>query len=302
MPVVFNRGQQLGQNDLKIVARNVSNILVDPYEIVYDLYDNTSGVPILLPPADRTPVRVSVGVYYADTLIPPNANIGDYLIQWRLKETSTAPVSVVEQSYGVVGLDVKTTIEQMDDVRKDLVVKLRDLLRDNHPDRNYHFRPPTDQDVIRGQTERFGYIWEDRELLNYLELAADYVSVYPPRQAISLDTLTLDNIWKTLVIWQAAYYALTAISINWIEEEFGYSIQGISLDIEKASKYQSMADTIASQVQALMEKAKAGLHFTLGIQQQRFGIGAQGVLGPYTTAGTVNPRNWVGTSWGRQGY
>ncbi len=302
MAVCFNRGQQLGPNDLQIVVRNISNALVDPYEIFYDVFDSTSGIPILLPPADRVPVRAAVGAYYADILVDPGANVGEYLIQWKMKETSTSPVATVEQAYAIVGLDVKTFVAELDDVRKDLVIKLRDLLRDNHPDRNYHFRPPTDQNVIRGQTERFGYIWQDRELLSYLELAADYVSVYPPRQNISLNTLTTDNVWKTLVIWQAAYYALMAISINWIEEEFGYSIQGISLDIEKASKYQSMADSIASQVQALMEKAKSGLYFTFGIQQQRFGIGAQGVLGPYTTTGTVNPRNWVGTSWGRDGY
>ena len=298
MPICFNIGQQLGPKDLYINVRDLTNQFVDPYEIKYNIFDNTGGTPILMPPAERAPERVSVGNYWVNMAISNSANIGEYLLQWVIRDTSTSTPRTVEQSFGVVGLNVQTLIPELDPVRTDLLIKLRDFLRDNNPDRNYHFRPPTDRDVIRGYTEKFGFIWEDRELLSYLELAADYVSLWPPRQVITLDSIPMGG-WRMLIIWQAAYMALQALTINWIEEEFGYSIQGISLDLDKSSKYQNMAESIGQKVETTIEKAKSGVKITRGLQQQKWRVGAQGVLGPYTGNASVNPRNWTGTSLGR---
>lgn len=301
MPICFNIGQQLGPKDLYIVVRDINNQFADPYEIKYDIFDVTGGTPILMPPGGRDPERSSVGNYWVNIPISQNATVGEYLLQWRLKDTSSSSPRVIEQSFAVVGLDVRVTVPQLDPVRTDLVLKLRDLLRDNNPDRNYHFRPPTDREVIRGYTEKFGYIWEDRELLTYLELAADYVSLWPPRQYITLDTIPKDG-WRMLILWQAAYLALQALTLNWIEEEFGYSIQGISLDIEKSQKYQSMADSLSAKIDSTIEQAKRGVKVTMGLQQNRFRVGAQGVLGPYTGNSSVNPANWTGQSLGRPNF
>lgn len=297
MPVAFNRGHQLGPRDLYILVRDVTNQFADPFDIRYDIFDNTGGTPILMPPANRVPERSSVGNYWVNMPISEAASEGEYLLQWTIKDTSTSGARVVEQAFAVVGLDVKVTVPNLDPIRTDLVLMLRDLLRDNNPDRNYHFRPPTDQDVIRGYTEKFGFIWEDRELLTYLELAADYVSLYPPQQHITLDSMPPG--WKMLVLWQAMYLAIQALTLNWIEEEFGYSIQGISLDIEKSQKYQSMADTLGQKIDTTIEQAKRGVKVTRGLQQNRFRIGAQGILGPYTGRSSVNPSNWIGNSLGR---
>jgi len=301
MTFCFNQGQQLGSQDIYINTRGANNQFADPYEIQYDVFDESGGIPILLPPSNRNPVRESVGSYWADFPISNSANLGSYILQWKIRDTSTSELRIKEHPFQVVGLDVHATMPRLDPVRQELLVFLRNYLRDNNPDRNYHFRPPTDRDVIRGYTEKFGYIWEDQELLSYLELAADYISLWPPRQNITLDRIPNGG-WRMLIIWQAAYMALQAITINWIEEEFGYSIQGISLDIEKASKYQSMADSLGQKIETTIEQAKKGIHITMGLQQNRFRAGAQGVLGPYTGQGSINPRNWTGSSLGSPQY
>jgi hypothetical protein len=273
-------------------------MLVDPYSITYTIFDNTGGVPILMPPANKIPRRVSVGAYFADYTIPQDATFGKYLIQWRLQETSTSPETTVEQEFGVVGLNILTTMEGYSDTVKECISKLRTFLRDNNPDRNYHFRPPTDRNIIRGYTEKFGFIWENSELVQHLECAAEYIGSYPPRQIFSVEDIPPG--FKYLVVLKAAEFAITALSLNWIEEEFGYSIQGISLDIDKSSKYMAMGEALAARTEQALEKVKSGFHFTRGLQQQKFRMGAQGVLGPYTGRGSVNPRNWVGSSLGTQ--
>jgi hypothetical protein len=95
-------------------------------------------------------------------------------------------------------------------------------LRDLKPDRNYHFRPPTHEETIRQYNRVFGFIWEDEELVEYLDRGLDMVVAAPPRTPFnSLDHLvqTMPE-WRTLVLTGAMIHALQALRINWISEEF----------------------------------------------------------------------------------
>ena len=295
----FNRSYQLTEKDLYINLKNNVGAPVDPHSLTYSIFDNTTGTAELISPPNRHPRRVSTGSYFADFAVDPAANTGNHLIQWYIQETPTSPDELKEEVYTVVGLNVETLEPEIEDYLQDFVTRLRVFLRDNNPDRNYHFRPPTDQNVIRGYTSNFGYIWETYELVIHLECAAEYLSLTPPQQTISLQSYPYG--YKTLILMQAAVLAIRALTLNWIEEEYGYSIGGISLDLDKSSKYSAMADTLANQVDATLEKAKLGIKITKGIQQSHFRAGAQGVLGPYTGRGSTNPRNWVGRSLGRPG-
>lgn len=296
MSIAFNRAQVLTRNDLFITVKNVSNVLVDPFLINYNVFDSTGGTPLLIPPANRVPIRDSVGYYYADFTIDQAANIGDHLIQWYIQETNVSPVDTIDVRYGVVGLNVQSLTLGYTDIQIKMINSLRIFLRDNNPDRNYNFRPPTDQDIIRGFTERARYIWEDYELLEALTRGVDRVCLYPPAQNFYLENIPPH--WTSLVIMSAAWFALSALTTNWIEEEFGYSIQGISLDIEKASKYQSQFEAIAGQLETQIEQAKKTLKFTKGLQQQKYRAGAQGVLGPWTGRFSSNPRTYIGNGSG----
>lgn len=298
MGVAFSRNQALSQNDLFIKVKNSTNVLVDPYSIRYSIFDATGGTPLLLAPARREPLRAGVGQYWAYFVIDATANIGDYLIQWYIQETSATPEQTIEERYSVVGLDLQTTMGDYPEHVRKLLKRLRIFLRDNNPDRNYHFRPPTDREVIRGYTEKFGFIWEDEELYECLLAGVDTLVLSPPQLSFDIDSIPKN--WETLVVRWAAVFAIRALTMNWIEEEFGYSIQGISLDLDKSSKYAAMADTLATEVKEQTEIAKSSIKIIKGLQQSKFRVGAQGVLGPGTgTSKSTNPRSFMGGGLGR---
>jgi len=104
-----------------------------------------------------------------------------------------------------------------------MIDKLRILIRDNNPDRNYRFRPPEHEGTIGCYNQVFGYIWEDYELACYLEVALLWWNSLPPEteHLHSLGILLQQKpVWATAVLWGAMIHALFALSINWISEEF----------------------------------------------------------------------------------
>ncbi|HED38638.1 MAG TPA: hypothetical protein ENI76_10415, partial [Ignavibacteria bacterium] len=80
---VFKRGQELKRGDLDIFLKTRSGNAKDAAEIIFDIYDFTTGIEVLLPPDNRIPDHPSIGEYYSPFLIPIDANIGSYRIRWK---------------------------------------------------------------------------------------------------------------------------------------------------------------------------------------------------------------------------
>jgi hypothetical protein len=106
--------------------------------------------------------------------------------------------------------------------------------------------------------------------------------------------------WSAVIIVGAAARACRAIALNWIADEFNYSISGVSLDIDKSSKYMSMKENLESSYDKLKEDAKSTIKILKGLKQPRFGIGISSALGPYSKVGVQSRRNYVsgGGTWG----
>lgn len=170
------------------------------------------------------------------------------------------------------------------------------IVAHNSPDRNYHFRPPAHEATINQYNQVFGYVWEDYELAEFIERAVDMIAAAPPRTPFgSCDALVgCKPEWRTLMLTGAAYYALMALQINWIVDEFSYSIGGVSLDVEKSSKYESAAGQFKDTFSDQLEKAKATVKIVSGLQQPRYGIGIRSSFGPYAGRGQITPAKWVG--------
>jgi hypothetical protein len=170
------------------------------------------------------------------------------------------------------------------------------MLRDNNPDRNYHFQPPTGEESLNQFTRVFGFLWEDPELLEFLRVSLDSINMYPPLTLYS----TLDNLishnrpWRTILLEGAMVHAITAIALNWIADEFDYSIGGVSLSIEKSSKYQSIAESIQSRFTDQVLAAKETVKIFRGLQQSKFGIGIRSSFGPSVGRGSLTPRRFLG--------
>lgn len=298
---VFKRYQQLTRaNGLSINLKSKDGTPKNAAVIFYSVYDFTTGVEVLCPPQDRVPVNPSIGEYYANFTIPIDANLGKYRIRWKMKEFLNSPWANVVQEFNVVA--DPTQIVNLPGASRneiELVKSLRVLLRDANPSRNYHFGPPSGEETINQFNRVFGYCWEDAELLEFLKVSLDIVNMYPPRTFYqSIDMLIQQNAgWRSLVLTGGMVYALQALSINWIYDEFNYSIGGVSLDLEKSSKYQSMADTIDTRFKDMLSSdtgAKATVKIIRGIQQSRYGVGIRSSFGPSVGRGALTPRRFTG--------
>ena len=296
MAVAFKRGATTGPGDLNITVRDVSNSLIDPFRLEYAVYDATTGVEVLIGSPVNSPVKISTGQYYADVVIAADANVGDWVIRWTIQETAADPVYQSVQEFNVIGDTAIASFTGNGDLDA-LLHSLRILLRDNNPDRNYRFRPPASMKFIQGQTQVFGFIWEDEELLEYIYMAIDDFNTRPPVTDLQIHELwNSQRRWRTVILLRAAAFAMFAISLNWIADEFSYSISGVSLDIEKSSKYMGMKDQFIGEYDKVVEAAKRSIKIIKGLRQFKYGVGITSALGPLNRPGVQSRANWISPS------
>lgn len=295
MSVSFLRGQQLGRDDLNLFTTDAAGRPRNAAEISYAIYDFTLGQEVPVGPLKRSPANPSLGEYYASLLIPLDANLGTYRVRWTMRETVGGPVQTAVQEFSVIDAR-QAIVSSFTQVQSDLVHRLRVLLRDQNPDKFYKFRPPAHAETVDQFSRVFGYIWEDDELLEYLLRSLDMISASPPETPFqNLEQLVqLKPQWRTLLLTGAKIFALQALQTNWIADEFDYSIGGVSLSIEKSSKYEAAFQGASELFDKQLEKAKETVKVIRGLQQPRYGVGVRSSFGPYVGQGVLTPRKFVG--------
>lgn len=302
MGVAFTPGQTLGRGDLDIFLTNTAGNVSNAYTITFAIYwvDPVSNAEVLIGPSARQPVNPAVGEYYAAIMIPTAATPGTYHIRWTFKQYSSDPDSQVVQEFAVVAAGSNTgagsATSSRSTCQQDLIRKLRFLIRDNAPDRNYKFRPPQGEGTVGCYNRVFGYIWEDEELAEYLEIALWKWNMHPPEteELCTVDMLCQRKpAWKAALLWGALVNAAQALAYNWVSEEFSYSIGGISLDLDRSSKYMDLKRNAEEQWDKLTEAKARTTKYIRGLQQPRFGIGIRSAFGPATGRGVLSPRNFL---------
>lgn len=297
MAVAFKPGQEIVRGDLDIFLTDSGGTPTNAAEITYSLFYLDPGPPeqeVLIGAVGRIPVNPAVGEYYAALMIPTGATIGTYRIRWQFRETVNSPLLEVVQEFAVVS-EATIITSPYSTAEQDMIDCLRVMLRDNNPDRNYHFRPPEHEADIGSYNRIFGYVWEDAELYQYLNRAVDWWDMFPPRTYVcTLDKLVAENpSWRTAIYYGAMMFALMALAINWVHEEFDYSIGGVSLSIEKSSKYESLKSNAEGQFDKATEAKQRTVKFIRGLQQPKYGIGIRSAFGPRVGRGVLSPRNFI---------
>jgi hypothetical protein len=294
----FSPGYTLQRTDLNMFLVDSNDNPTNAYEISYALYfvdTDPVEVEVLIGSATRTPINPSVGEYYAALMIPPSAQEGLYRIRWVFKQYTTSPEQTVVQEFNVVAESSLLTTVVYNTAEREMIKKLRVLLRDQNPDKFYHFRPPEHEGRIGRFNRVFGQIWEDEELRQYLEMGLDVWNSAPPSTP-SLNTLgklyNQKQEWRTNIYWAAIVHALFAVSLNWVADEFDYSIGGVSLSIEKSSKYESLKQNAEGNLEKAKEEKARTVKFVRGLQQPKFGLGVRSAFGPNTARGVLSPRNF----------
>jgi hypothetical protein len=297
MAVAFQPGQEVVRGDLDIFLTNSLGNPTNAAEITYALYYLDPGPPeaeVLIGSDARVPVNPAVGEYYAALMIPSGATVGTYRIRWTFRELVNSPLTQVVQEFAVVST-ATAVVTPYTAAEQAMIDTLRVMLRDNNPDRNYHFRPPEHEADIGAYNRVFGYVWEDAELKVYLDRGLDWWDMFPPRTFVgTLDKLVAENpSWRTAIYYGGMMFALMALAINWVHEEFDYSIGGVSLSIEKSSKYESLKSNAEQQFDKATEAKARTVKFIRGLQQPRYGIGIRSAFGPNVGRGILSPRNFL---------
>lgn len=165
----------------------------------------------------------------------------------------------------------------------------------NSPDKFYHFRPPEHEGKIGVYNRVFGQIWEDAELCEYLERAISWWDMFPPATYIcSIENLVnMRPQWMTAIYWAAIVHAMFAVSANWIADEFDYSIGGISLSLEKSSKYESLKSNAEGQFDKASEAKARTVKYIRGLQQPKYGLGVRSSFGGNLGRGVLSPRSFI---------
>lgn len=164
----------------------------------------------------------------------------------------------------------------------------------NSPDKFYHFRPPEHEGSVGQYNRVFGQIWEDAELYEYLQRALDWWNMFPPATSIcTLEQLCGMPRWHTAIYWAAITHAIFAVALNWVADEFDYSIGGVSLTLDKASKYESLKGQAESMFDKATEAKARTVKFIKGLQQPKYGIGIRSAFGPHVGRGVLSPRGFI---------
>lgn len=298
MSVVFTQGQLLGRGDLDIFLSNAAGNPTNLYSITYAVYlvDPTTSAEVLIGPNARVPANPTVGEYYAALQVPSNAAPGDYRIRWLFRELASSAQEGAVQEFGVVSSAVETASSAYSSGVLDLIRKMRVMTRDNAPDKNYRLTPPKSEGTVGCYNQVFGYLWEDEEFYEYLEIALWKWNASPPEteELRTLEMLCLQKpSWKAALLWGALGNAAQALAYNWTANEISYSIGGISLDLEKSSKYMDLKRNAEEQLDKLIEAKARTTKFVRGLAQPRFGVGVRSSFGPNLGRGQIGPRSFV---------
>lgn len=129
-----------------------------------------------------------------------------------------------------------STIAPLTDMERDLVHKLRAMLKDV-PDEQFRSL----NTLVEKQR---GARWSDELLLIYLQIAIADINAEPPFTVYTLYDVPIS--WHGCVLTGAFIMALLGEAVVQNGESFSYSDNGISLNINQAAGYQSIAQTMLS--------------------------------------------------------
>jgi len=281
MSRAFYKGSELTDTDLVITFRDENGALFDPYSVTYGILDPDG---VLIDNINTRPAeKKSLGKWYAPYIIEDDAKEGDYKIQWNIQELSTSSVRQYVNQFNVLGDCTISKLNYPDSVSS-LIHKLRIRLGDNDPDRNYRFAPPKSPNEVNNFTTNHGYIWQDYELLSFLEDATDTINWYLRGTNYTIGSIPAPL--RPIALMGAMVHAIDQLSLIWIQDEFGYSLNGISLDLSKSEKYRSMVDGLAERFETKMDNLQANRsHKIKGLRQARFSVGYGYGQGQYSFRG-----------------
>lgn len=282
----LTQGRPLGPGDLAILTRDAKGCLVNPASITYSIFavDDKENMVLMTQPKQE-PHHSGHGAFYVHMTIPTNWPDGQYCVVWYMQYYSLdEPMAQVTMEFQVVRVDPATSSMEAPSVlftpKKIILPKYtpalaltRELLSDENPERNYHFRPPTPSKTIAHFTDRIGFIWTDQTIMRFLTMSISKLNWFNERNIYNytIDSIPFD--WGQVACIGAAASCLSKEAARWAEEEFGYSLNGVSVDINKSALYSGLRESYLGEFNEMAEKVTAIRPASVGLRQQRWLLG-----------------------------
>jgi len=288
MSLTFTRNAQMGPQSMFITVVVPNGLSDRPtaaavQSVSYTVYQGTA--PNLTTyseynlEAQLSPDKA--GTYYAPYTVPMDAPFGPYTLTWKINLVNGDTHFVDQlfyiedvkafQSEGASALVVLDGVTVNARVMR-LIKHLRVALRDNQPDRNYHAVPPRSSREVQAFSNRVGFIWTDEELLSYLQLSLSELNSNNPKTSRTFQLTDFPDFWLAVVVDIACVRAIMALAINWVQDEFGYSISGLSLDLSKADKLSALRSAIEGTLKDKKDNATACRPISRGVAPARWNI------------------------------
>lgn len=282
--LTFTPGRALTPGDLYLMTRDASGNPVIPHSIVYTIYQVQDGIKSLITAPGLTPVvSTDQGTYSVGMTIPSTWS-GAYQLVWTLQQLDSSPVQTATEDFWIQPVKPGTNLEAPSVLLApatvtqpqyaDIVMQVRELLSDTNPDRNYHFRPPTAATAVANYSNRVGFIWEDTTVIRMLRIGLQMVNTANPKNfySFSLDNMSQpsNDAFAECACLAAAYLCLTSEGCRWTADEFGYSLNGVSLDLQKGQNYLGLGAQYKTAFDAWVPALTANRPRSMGVRQNRW--------------------------------
>jgi hypothetical protein len=295
-------GKTLGAGDLSLLIRDQSGALIDPTSISYSIFQTSSKSPVhvatpyteeefrpeyfnlegaaLVTQPKMQPARSSQGAFYVPITIPTTWQ-GQYRLVWYIVNFPGGAENQRHEEFLVQyidpmgsSFDAPSVLIAQGKVTTNkyapAIMSVRELLGDENPDRNYHFRPPTPGKVVAGFNTRVGFIWTDKTIIRMLGMAISKLNTCNIKNYTNFTLDTVPITWADCASIGAAAHCLNKQASTWISEEFNYSLNGVSLDIHKAAEYQSLAASFMQEFNEWAPLLTACRPGSVGLRQSRW--------------------------------
>ena len=201
----------------------------------------------------------------------------------------------IKQSFWKGNLKVRSMIEGKMDW-----VPMSDIMRHNTPHKKM-FRVMTEIGSVTVTEDHSLFDLENNPIQSSVLKTGDSVIGLPRKEFEPIKVLSCEEVPPELHTYDISVPGTEKFVLeSGILAHNSYSISGVSLDIEKSSKYQAMKEEFMNQYDKLVEAAKRSIKIIKGLKQNKYGVGLQSALGPMSRPGVQSRRNFISSgapSW-----
>jgi DNA mismatch endonuclease (patch repair protein) len=209
------------------------------------------------------------------------------------KKRRDAHIALIKESFFLGDLKVKAMVDKEN---KPQWTTINNVLRHTTPYKKM-IRVITSVGSVDVTEDHSLFFWNTKEPVKTSDLnIGDLIVGLPGWEFEALKIMGIENLPPEYYTYDVSVPEVeNAVLDSGILVHNSYSISGISLDLEKSSKYQAIKDEFVAEYDKLVEANKLSIKIIKGLRQFKFGVGITSALGPLSRPGVQSRRNLLGS-------